>query len=393
MKRRQILKALALSTVLALPDTTGALAEGSVKVGLIVPLTGPFATTGRQVEAGAKLYMATHGDEAGGKKIELIVRDDAATAEQTRRIAQELVTRERVNVIAGFGHTPLAMASAPIATQGKVPMIVMAAGTSIITEKSPFIVRSSFTLPQVTVPLAEWAAKNNLKKVVTLVADYAPGLDAEKAFTETFTKAGGEIVESIRVPLANPDFAPFLQRVRDAKPDAVFSFVPSGVGSALMKQFDDRGLADAGIRLIATGDVTDDDLLNGMGKAALGTITTHHYSADHDSPENKDFVKAFEAANNGMRPNFMGVGGYDGMHLIYEALKKTGGDTSGQAMVDAMKGLQWTSVRGPVSIDPETRDIVQNVYFREVKEKDGQLWNVEFDKVEAVKDPVKAATN
>lgn len=393
MKRRQILKALALTTVLALPGTTGAFAQDSVKVGLIVPLTGPFATTGRQVEAGARLYMATHGDEAGGKKIELIVRDDAATAEQTRRIAQELVTRERVNVIAGFGHTPLAMASAPIATQGKVPMIVMAAGTSIITEKSPLIVRSSFTLPQVTVPLADWAAKNDLKKVVTLVADYAPGLDAEKAFTDTFTKAGGEIVESIRVPLANPDFAPFLQRVRDAKPDAVFSFVPSGVGSALMKQFDDRGLAEAGIRLIATGDVTDDDLLNGMGKAALGTITTHHYSAAHDSPENKEFVKAFEAANNGMRPNFMGVGGYDGMHLIYEALKKTNGETDGVALVDAMKGLQWTSVRGPVSIDPQTRDIVQNVYFREVKEQDGQLWNVEFDKVEAVKDPVKAATN
>ncbi len=392
MKRRQVLKALALSVAIAAPGG-GALAQEAVKVGLILPMTGPFATTGRQVEAGAKLYMATHGAEVAGKKIELIVRDDAATAEQTRRIAQELVTRERVNVIAGFGHTPLAMASAPLATQGKVPMIVMAAGTSVITEKSPFIVRSSFTLPQVTEPLATWAAKNGMKKVVTLVADYAPGLDAEKAFSETFAKNGGTVVEQIRVPLANPDFAPFLQRVRDAAPDAVFSFVPSGVGSALMKQFDDRGLDEAGIRLIATGDVTDDDLLNGMGKVALGTITTHHYSAAHDSPENKAFVEAFEAANNKMRPNFMAVGGYDGMHLIYEALKKTNGDTDGAGMVEAMKGLQWTSVRGPVSIDPETRDIVQNVYFREVKEQDGQLWNVEFDKVDAVKDPVKAATN
>ncbi|WP_193753411.1 ABC transporter substrate-binding protein [Aureimonas ureilytica] len=390
MKRRQVLKTLLISAALMLP-AGAALAADAVKVGLILPMTGPFASTGRQVEAGAKLYMAEHGDEVAGHKIELILRDDTANAEQTRRIAQELVTREKVQVLAGFGHTPLAMAAAPLATQGKVPMIVMAAGTSVITEKSPFIVRSSFTLPQVTEPLAKWAKDNKIEKVVTLVADYAPGLDAEKAFSDTFTKAGGQIVESIRVPLANPDFAPFLQRVRDAKPDAVFSFVPSGVGSALMKQFDDRGLAQAGIRLIATGDVTDDDLLNKMGKAALGTITTHHYSAAHDSPENKAFVKAFEAANGGMRPNFMAVGGYDGMALIYEALKKTGGDAKGEALVNAMKGLSWTSVRGPVSIDPETRDIVQTVYFREVKEQDGQLWNVEFDKVEAVKDPVKAA--
>lgn len=390
MLRRTILKALALSAAIALPGA--AMAQEVVKVGLILPMTGPFASTGRQIEAAAKLYIAENGAEVGGKTIELVVRDDAGVADTTRRIAQELVTREDAKVLAGFGLTPLALATAPVSTQAKIPTIVMAAATSIITEQSPYIARTSFTLPQVTVPLAQWASENDIAKVVTLVADYGPGLDAEKAFSETFTGAGGEIVEQIRVPVANPDFAPFLQRVRDAAPNAVFAFVPSGVGSALMKQFADRGLSDAGIRLIATGDVTDDDILNDMGAPAVGTITTHHYSAAHDSPENKAFVEAFKAANGGMRPNFMAVGGYDGMHVIYEALKATNGETDGDAMMEAIKGLSWTSVRGPVSIDAETRDIVQNVYTREVKEVDGELWNVEFGTpAEAVKDPVKAA--
>ena len=389
MLRRTILKVLAVST--ALVAAGPALAQEAVKIGLILPLTGPFATIGRQVEAGARLYVAQNGTEAGGKTIELVVRDDGGVADQTRRIAQELVTREDVEILGGFGLTPLALATAPVSTQAKIPTVVMAAATSIITEQSPYIVRTSFTLPQVTVPMANWAAENGIKRVVTLVADYGPGLDAEKAFAETFTGTGGEVVEAIRVPVANPDFAPFLQRVRDAAPEALFVFVPSGQGAAFMKQFTDRGLAEAGIRLIGTGDVTDDDVLNEMGAPALGTITTHHYSAAHDSPANKAFVEAFEAAN-GRRPAFMGVGGYDGMHLIYEALKATNGETDGDAIVEAMKGMAWESVRGPVSIDPETRDIVQNVYAREVREVDGQLYNVETGiAAEAVKDPVKAA--
>ncbi|HEY8554541.1 MAG TPA: ABC transporter substrate-binding protein [Burkholderiales bacterium] len=368
-----------------------ATAADTVKIGLILPMTGPFTSTGRQVEAGVRLYMQQHGDTVAGKKIELIVKDDAAVADTTRRIAQELVVNEKVHILAGFGLTPLALATAPIATKAKVPMIVTSAATSIITEKSPFIVRTSFTLPQVTVPVAEWAAQNGIKKVVTLVTDYAPGIDAETTFKKTFTAAGGEILAELRVPLKNPDFAPFLQRVADAKPDAVFVFVPSGVGSIFMKQFIERGLAKSGIRLIATGDVTDDDILNSMGDVALGVVTSHHYSAAHPSAKNKEFVAAFKKAS-GMRPNFFGVGGYDAMHLIYEALKKTNGSTDGEALVNAMKGMAWESPRGPMSIDPETRDVVQNVYMRKVERVDGELYNVEFHTFPAVKDPGKSGS-
>ena len=353
-----------------------AMAQETVKIGLILPMTGPFASTGRQIEAAAKLYMQQKGDTVAGKKIQLIVKDDTGIADVTKRLAQELIVQDKVTVLAGFGLTPLALATAPLATQAKVPEVVMAAATSIIPEQSPFIVRSSFTAAQVTVPLAEWAAKEGLKRVVTIVSDYGPGIDVEKAFTETFTKAGGQ-VENLRVPLANPDFSPFLQKVADAKPDALLAFVPSGVGSQFMKQFVERGLDKSGIRFLAEGSVTDDDLLNSIGDVALGAVTSHHYSAAHDSPENKAFVEAFKKANNGMRPNFMAVGGYDGMHLIYEGLKKTNG-AGGQALIDAMKGMSWTSPRGPVSIDPQTRDIIQNIYVRKVERKDGELYNVEF---------------
>jgi branched-chain amino acid transport system substrate-binding protein len=360
-----------------------------VKIGLILPMTGPFASTGRQIEAAAKLYMQQKGDTVAGRKIQLIVKDDTGTADVTKRLAQELIVQEKVSVLAGFGLTPLALATAPLATQAKVPEVVMAAATSIISEQSPYIVRSSFTAAQVTMPLAEWAAKEGLKRVVTIVSDYGPGIDVEKAFTETFTKAGGQ-VENLRVPLANPDFSPFLQKVADAKPDALLAFVPSGVGAQFMKQFVERGLDKSGIRFLAEGSVTDDDLLNNIGDVALGAVTAHHYSAAHDSPENKAFVEAFKKANNGMRPNFMAVGGYDGMHLIYEGLKKTNG-AGGQALIEAMKGLSWTSPRGPVSIDPQTRDIIQNIYVRRVERRDGELYNVEFATIPNVKDPVKAA--
>jgi branched-chain amino acid transport system substrate-binding protein len=364
-------------------------AQDAVKIGLILPMTGPFASTGRQIEAAAKLYMQQKGDTVAGKKIQLIVKDDTGVADVTKRLAQELIVNEKVGVIAGFGLTPLALATAPLATQAKVPAIVMAAATATITEASPYIVRTSFTLPQATAPMADWAAQNGMKKVVTLVSDYGPGIDAEKSFTNGLTKAGGT-VENLRVPLANPDFSPFLQKVADSKPDALFVFVPSGIGAQFMKQFVERGLDKSGIKLIGPGDVTDDDLLNGMGDVALGAITTHHYSAAHDSPENKAFVEAFKKANGGTRPNFMAVGGYDGMHVIYEGLKKTNG-AGGEALVSAMKGLSWTSPRGPVSIDPQTRDIVQNIYVRKVERANGELYNVEFATIPNVKDPVKAA--
>jgi branched-chain amino acid transport system substrate-binding protein len=388
MIRRRIL-AMAGAAVLALGLGSTAQAQETVKIGLVLPLTGPFSSTGRQIEAAARLYMQQNGDSVAGKKVQLIVKDDTGTADTTRRIAQELIVNDKVTVLAGFGLTPLALATAPLSTQAKTPQVVMAAATSIITEQSPFIVRTSMTSAQTTMPLAEWAAKNGIKRVVTIVSDYGPGIDVEKAFSETFTKAGGQ-VENLRVPLANPDFAPFLQKAADSKPDALLVFVPSGVGAQFMKQYVERGLDKSGIRFLGEGSVTDDDILNTIGDVAIGAVTSHHYSAAHDSPENKAFVEAFKKANPGMRPNFMAMGGYDGMHVIYEGLKKTNGQ-GGEALVNAMKGLSWTSPRGPVSIDPETRDIVQNIYIRKVEKVNGELWNVEIATSPAVKDPVKAA--
>ena len=378
------LAASALSVTLG-----GAQAQSTVKIGALLPMTGPQQSTGVQIAAAIRLYMARHGDTVAGKKIEVIVRDDGAVAENTKRLAQELIVNQKVNFLVGFGVTPTAFAVAPLATEAKIPSIVMAAGTSSITERSPYIVRTSFTLPQSSAIMAQWALKNGIKKVVSIVSDYAPGIDSEGSFKEAFIKGGGEIPQFIRVPLANPDFAPFLQRARDAKPDAVFIFVPSGQGAIFVKQFVERGLDKAGIKIIGPGDVTDDDVLNGMGDQVIGTVTAHIYSAAHPSQMNKDYVAAIRAANNNMRPNFMSGGGYDGMYLIFEALKKTGGNTNGDALVAAMKGMSWESPRGPISIDPETRDIIQNVYMRKVEKVGGELYNVEFETFDAVKDPGK----
>jgi branched-chain amino acid transport system substrate-binding protein len=372
---------LAIAALAAIAAPTQA--QDTVKIGFILPMTGQQQSTGKQIAAAVKLFQQQNGDTVAGKKIQLIVKDDTGVADVTKRLAQELIVNDKVGVIAGFGLTPLALAAAPLATQAKVPEVIMAAATQTIPDASPFIVRSTFTLPQATVPMAEWAAQNGMKKVVTLVTDYGPGNDAEKAFTATFTKTGGQ-VENLRVPLQSPDFSPFLQKAADSKPDALFVFVPSGFGAQFMKQFVERGLDKAGIKLIGTGDVTDDDLLNGMGDAALNAITTHHYSAAHDSPENKAFVDAFKKANNGMRPNFMAVGGYDGMHLIYEGLKKTNG-AGGEALVNAMKGLSWASPRGPVALDPQSRDFIQNIYVRRVERVGGELYNVEFATIANVK--------
>jgi branched-chain amino acid transport system substrate-binding protein len=361
-------------------------AQETVKIGLIVPMTGGQASTGKQIDNAIKLYMQQKGDTVAGKKIEIILKDDAAVPDNTKRLAQELIVNDKVSFIAGFGVTPAALAAAPLATQAKIPEIVMAAGTSIITERSPYIVRTSFTLAQSSTIIGDWAVKNGIKKVATLTSDYAPGNDALNFFKEHFTAGGGEIVEEVKVPLTNPDFAPFLQRMKDAKPDAMFVFVPAGQGGNFMKQYAERGLT--GIKVIGPGDVMDDDLLNGMGDAALGAVTAHLYSAAHPSAMNKDFVASYKKAF-GSRPGFMAVSGYDGIHLIYEALKKTGGKTDGDALIEAMKGMKWESPRGPISIDPETRDIVQNIYIRKVERVDGELYNVEFQTFEAVKDAGK----
>lgn len=388
MNKRQTIAALCISTIAlstALPVT--ALAQNNtVKVGLILSLTGPFASTGKQLEEGARLYIAQHGDTVAGKKIELVIKDDTGAPDHARRIAQELVVKEKAQVLGGFALTPLALAAAPVATQSKTPSIVMVAATSRVIDASPYFVRSSFTLPQVTIGVAQWAPKNGIKNVVTLVSDYGPGIDAEGSFTKQFEMSGGKVTEAIRVPMQNPDFAPFLLRVRDLKPDAVFVFLPAGVGVQFMKQFSDRGLADAGIKLLATGDVTEDDILKDMGDSALGVVTSHHYSAAHPSIVNEKFVEAFKKAYGGQRPNYMAVAAYDGMRILYNALEATNGAT-GDALLEAMKGQKFECPRGPVEIDAQTRDIVQNVYIRRVEKKDGELYNVEFDALKAVRNP------
>ena len=387
MKTRFFFPLMALALMFS---ATSVWAQEAFKIGLILPMTGQSASTGKQIEAAARLYMAQNGNTVAGRKIELIVKDDGGVPDATKRMAQELVVNDKVGVLSGFGLTPLALATAPIATQSKTPMVVMAAATSSITEASPFIVRTSFTLPQCAVAMGDWAPKNGMKRVVTLVSDYGPGIDAERYFKERMQLNSAQVIESLRVPLRNPDFAPFLQKVRDLKPDALFVFVPSGAGAAVMKQFLERGMDKAGIKLIGTGDLTDDDQLNDMGEGALGVVTAHHYSAAHPSALNKKFVEAFKKANNGLRPNFMAVGGYDGMRVIYEALKNTkGGQGGGEAMLAAMKGQIFESPRGQIYIDAQTRDVVHNIYLRKVEKKDGQLYNVEFDAIKDMKDPGK----
>ena len=385
-----IKRALVGAAMLAAAGTLQA--QGVVKLGLVAEFSGPFAQYGQQILGGMKAYMKLHGDAVAGKKIEIVQKDTGGPApDVAKRLAQELITRDNVDILVGFGLTPNALAVAPVATEAKKAMVIMNAATSIITTKSPYIVRASMTLPQITQPMAKWAAKNGIKKVYTVVADYGPGLDSEKAFTEAFKAAGGEIVGSIHTPLQNPDFSPFVQRVKDAKPEAVFLFLPAGEqGIAFMKGYAERGLAQAGIKLIATGDITDDGVLEAMGEPTLGLITSFHYSAAHNSPENAAFKKAYAEVNGDkLRPNFMAAGGYDGMALIYEALKKTNGSTDGDKLIAAMKGMKLTSPRGPIMIDPETRDIVQTVYIRKVEKTAGGLYNMEFDKFPDQKDPGK----
>jgi len=389
MQKRVFLRATMLAA--AIMASGQSFAEGNTfKIGLILPMTGQQASTGRQIDAAVRLYMAQNGDTVGGKKIKIILKDDNSTPDVTKKIAQELVDTEQVDLIAGMGLTPSAMGVAPIVTKAKIPLVVMAAATSAVTDASPYIVRTSFTVPQAAVAMADWAPKNGIRRVITLVSDYGPGLDAEKFFKERFSSNGGNVLESLRVPLRDPDFLPMLQKIRDTRPDAMYAFVPAGAGSMLMKQFIDLGLNKVGIRLIGPGDLVDDDQINNMGDGALGVVTAHHMSAAHPSAVNKKFVDDFKRANNNMRPNFMAIGGYDGMRVIYEAVKATkGGQGGGDALVEAMKGLSFESPRGPIRVDPETRELIQNIYLRQVARVDGGMYNVEFDVIKDVKDPAK----
>ncbi len=365
-----------------------ALADDTVKIGFIAPSTGQFAQIGNMMIVGAKYFLAEKGNRVAGKTVELLIRDDGGQPDNAKRIAQEFIVNDQVAVLAGFTFTPVALAVAPLATAAKVPQVVMAAGTSIITEKSPYIVRTFYTIAQAAVPMAQWAAKNSVKKVVTLVSDYAPGYDAEKIFADEFEKNGGAIVGKVRAPVQSPDFAPYLQRARDAAPDGIFVFIPGNFAGTFARQYVERGLDKSGIKLMGSGDMTDDDLLNPMGDPALGVITAGQYSAAHSSPENQAFAAGFKTFA-GERPNYVAVAVYDGMRLIYDALGKTGGATDGDALIAAMKGASFESPRGPISIDPQTRDIVQNIYIRKVEKVDGQLYSLEFATYPAVKDPLK----
>jgi branched-chain amino acid transport system substrate-binding protein len=366
-----------------------AAAQDTIKIGMVMQMTGPNAAGGREISAAAKLYMAQHGDSVAGKKIELIFRDDASIPDNAKRLAQELIINDKVSLLAA-GITPSAMAMAPIATEAKVPTVVTISGTSVVTERSPYYVRTSFTLGQQSGIIADWAIKNGSRKAVAVLSDWAPGAEAGKVFEANFTKGGGQVLETLKVPLANPDFAPFLQRAADLHPDTLFVFVPAGQAGTFARQFAERGLDKSGIKLIGPGDITDDDDLPTTGDTLVGVVTAGIYSAAHPSALNKEFVAAYQKAT-GHRANFLAVSGYDGMHLIYEALKKTGGKTDADAVIAAMKGMSWESPRGPISIDPNTRDIVQNVYIRKVEKKDGEPWAVEFATFEAVKDPLKEA--
>jgi branched-chain amino acid transport system substrate-binding protein len=387
MNRLSILSGVTAIGLFGAP--AGSLAEETFKIGLLQSMTGTLASVGKQVMAGVRLYMQQHGNLVAGKRIEIILRDDTTVPDVGKRLAQELIVNDKVQVL-GVGITPVALAIAPLATEAKIPEVVMVSGTSVVTERSAYIVRTSFTLGQQSAVIADWAAKEGSKKTVIIQSDWAPGAEATAVFTDVYTKAGGQILETLKVPLANPDFAPFLQRARDINPDTLFVFVPAGQAAVFAKQFVERGLDKSGIRLIGPGDITDDNDLPGMSDAMIGVVTAGLYSASHDSPMNREYVAGIKKGNDGLRANFISVGGYDGMHLIYEALKKIDGRSDGDSLVSAMKGMKWESPRGPISIDPETRDIIQNIYIRKVEKIGGALYNTEISTFEAVKDPTKA---
>jgi branched-chain amino acid transport system substrate-binding protein len=388
MLKRQLIIGVAACVLVA--SASAAAAQEVLKLGLVLPMTGAFNTGGKAVVNGALLYLKQHGNSVAGRQVQVIIKDDASSPDAAKRLAQELVVNDKVAVL-GVGFTPSALSVAPLVTEAKIPTIVLMSGASVTLQRSPYMVRTGFTMAQSSATIGGWAVKNGARRIVTLVNDWAPGLEAEAAFKDRASKAGAQILESMRVPLANPDFAPFLQRAKDDNPDTLFVFVPGFQAGAFAKQFVERGMDKSGIRVVGDGNLADDDELPGMTDAALGIVTAHHYSAIHDSPLNKSYVADFQKAY-GKRPNFVSVGGYDAMHLIFEALEKTGGKVDGDAMIAAMKGMKWESPRGPMEIDPRTRDVVHDEYIRRVERVNGQLANVEFETYPMVADPVKEAS-
>ena len=368
-------------------------AEDTIKIGILSSYSGPFADTGIQIDNGIKLWMKQHGDTVAGKKIEIIRKDvGGPNPPVAKRLAQELVTRDNVDILAGFELTPNALAVADVSAEAKKLMVVMNAATAIVINKSPYIVRTSFVVPQLNETLGAWAEKNGVKKGYTLVADFGPGIDAEVAFQKGFKAAGGEMVGAVRMPVVNPDFSAFVQRVKDLNPEGLYVMIPGGAGpGAFGKAMGERGLDPKKMKIMGQMEIADEHALAAMGDVAEGIITSGHYDYNQKSKLNKDFVAAYNAEFK-RNPDFFSVGGYDGMHLIYSALEKTKGSADGDALIAAAKGMAWESPRGPMSIDPETRDVVQNVYIRQVKKVDGKLVNVEIAEFKDVKDPTKGGT-
>ena len=376
---------------LGLVATAGASAQEPLRIGVLLPYSGPFADAANQLQAGIDLYLETHGNEVAGRTIEIIQRDTGGPApDVAQRLAQELVVRDNVDILAGFALTPEALGAAPVATEAQKLMVVMNAATSIVTEQSPYIVRTSVTIPQLNYAFGQWAHQEaGINEAYTLVSDYGPGHDAETSFAQGFTEAGGTILGSDRTPVDNPDFSAFVQRVADADPEAVYIFVPGGAQpAAIGRALVDRGLSPPDTAIFAQGELTHPEALESMGETADGIITTFHYTLERDDPLNNEFVAGYTEANGGREPDLFSIGGYDGMHLIFEALKATDGDASGDALIEAAKGMSWDSPRGPMSIDPETRDVVQTVYIREVQDVDGELENVIVHEIPDVKDPL-----
>jgi len=386
---RRIFAALfGLAAVFAAPL---ALAQDTVKIGVILTYSGQFADPAAQIDNGIRLYMEQHGDRVAGKRIEIIRRDvGGPIPDVAKRLAQELVVRDKVDILAGFALTPNAIAAADISSEAKKFMVVMNAATSIITTKSPYLARVSVTVPQNCEALGAWAARNGIKRIYTMVSDYGPGLDAEAAFQRAYKEAGGEVIGSVRMPVANPDFQVFVQRMKDVNPEGIFVFVPGGTQpAAFAKALVALGVDPMKTKVTGQGEIADETALAAIGDAGIGIITAFHYDFRHPSQMNREFVKTYNAKFK-RNPDFFSVGGYDGMHLIYESLKKSGGKADGESLINAAKGMKWESPRGPISIDPETRDIIQTVYIRRVEKMGGELQNVEIDKIENVKDPVKA---
>ena len=368
----------------------------TIKVGFISSYSGAAAAQGDQLDKGVKLYMKLNGDKLPpGVKVELIVRDDTGpNPDVAKRVAQELIVRDKVQFLTGLVWTPNMAAIAPLTTEAKVPFVSMNAAGARIMNNAPYMARVSFTLWQSSYPLGQWAAKK-YKRAYTAVSDFAPGHEAEEGFIKGFKEGGGEIVGSLRVPLANPDFVPFMQRIKDAKPEIVFGFNPAGkAATGMMKAYADLDLAKAGVKFIGTGDIVTDDELPNMGDVTLGVTTVHHYSANSERPANKAFVAAYKKEfGENLNPSFMAVGAWDAMDAIFHAIREQGGKVDPDKSMEALK--KWrnpNSPRGMVSIDPDTRDVINPEYLREVRKVGGKLANVELETLSTgLKDPMKEA--